>query len=59
MSCLPDNPFELFLTFRMLGGIGNVMFCDFQVLTFRNYYEASSFLNSKAFAESEPACERE
>ena len=38
---------------------GKVMFCDYQVVAFDNYYDACSFVNSKAFAENLPSCKNE
>jgi hypothetical protein len=35
---------------------GSVMLCDYQVVKFRSFYEANSFLNSRAFAENAPSC---
>ncbi|HTN45194.1 MAG TPA: hypothetical protein VL098_02520 [Flavipsychrobacter sp.] len=52
------NPPVIALSFDLTTG-ANILFADFQVIKFDSYYDAQSFLNSRAFAEGASPCEIE
>lgn len=49
---------KIYLNFTMSAN-AKILFCDYQVVKFENFYEAQSFLNSRAFAEGVSPCEIE
>ena len=55
-----NNPVSKHMFIYLSGGHvgGSIMLCDYQVVRFDNYYDACSFLNSKAFADGDPACRK-
>jgi hypothetical protein len=49
-------PTRIYLSFNLPTG-SKMLVCDYQVLKFANFYDAASFLNSRAFAVGHNPCE--